>query len=179
MQRIYSAPLRLCGKILLTLVIVCRGFFLGFFGPALLLLRRRGFGSLLRSFSSLDFTRIVNQLDDCQLRTVAVAMAQLQDARVTTRSIFVTLAEVVEKSLQSSDPSRSFRSQLPTLAGELTHHHVARVKETRRLASQVQCTRVRAFTRKAARAPRQSDRALDKWSQLLGLRQSGNDALLA
>src|SRR5215208_3934385 len=55
-----------------------------FLVAAFLFLRSGGL-ALLRSFRGLDFTRIVNQLDYRELGSVAVAMAQFQDARVTAR----------------------------------------------------------------------------------------------
>jgi hypothetical protein len=67
---------------------------------------------------------------------------------------------------------------LTTFAGDFLDRSIARVKETRGLSSQVQRLHVRAIVRQAARPARQSDRALDKRSQLFGLRQSGDDALL-
>src|SRR6185503_15976138 len=53
------------------------------------------------------------------------------------------------------------------------------MKETCRLASQVQRTRVRTIVGKTASLARQRNSALDKRPQLLCFRQSGDDAFLA
>ena len=67
----------------------------------------------------LDFARIVNQFDDRELSAIAVAMAQFQDARVTTGPILVALSEFVKEPLERRDSGSAFRSQLTTLASEL------------------------------------------------------------
>src|SRR6185437_5274332 len=100
-------------------------------------------------------------------------------ARVTAGTVLVTIAEVGKQPSQRRHSCRTLRTQLTTLAGDFAYGHVARVKETRRLTSQVQCLRIGTIVSKAARAARQRDRAFHKRSQFLRLRQSGDDALLA
>src|SRR5690349_22087983 len=107
---------------------------------------------LLLSRDGLDLARIVDEFDDRQLRRIAVAMAQLQDARVTAGAILVTLAELVEQPSQRGHTRGSFRTKLSAPAGERSHGHVAGVKEAGRLPAQVQRARIAVF--KTASAPR-------------------------
>src|SRR5215213_3323947 len=154
------------------------GLVLRFLVAAFPLLGRGGL-ALLRGFGSLNFTRVVNQFNDRELGTVTFAMAQFQNARVAAGPILVAISKVTKQSSQRRNSSRALGPQLPTLAGNFADAHVARVKENCRLSPQVQRLCVRAIVRQTARPARQSDRAFDKWSQLLRLGQSGDDTLLA
>src|SRR6185503_1357153 len=127
------------------LVFGCR-----FLVAAFSLLRRRGL-ALLRGFRSLDFTRIVNQLDDRELGGVAVAMAQFQNARVTAWPILVTIAKLAKQTSQRCHAGCALGPQLTTLACDFLDGGVTRVKETRCLSSQVQRLQVRTVVRQAAR----------------------------
>src|SRR5215213_5657560 len=155
----HFASLRLCRRNSLLLVS---------FGPGLCV-----------AFIGFKLARVVDEFDNCELCAIAVAMAQFQNASVTTGPIFITLAEVSEQTSERRHSRSSFRAKLASLAQGFANSHVTRMKETCRLAAQVQGTRVGTVLAKAAGLARQRDGALDKRSQLLRLRQSSDDALLA
>src|SRR6185369_12739336 len=84
------------------------GFALGCFLRTLLL-RSCGFRPLLRGFGCFDFAGIVYQLDNRELRVVAVTMAELENARVAAGPVLVTLSQLVEETLERSHAGGTLR----------------------------------------------------------------------
>src|SRR6185369_14767096 len=155
-QRIYSAPLRLCGRNSLFLGLFglrLRSLFLSFlrfFAAAFFPLRRRSFGALLRGLDGFNHTRIVDQFDNRQLGSISISSAELQNACVTTRSILVTLSEFAKQTAQCRDSGGALRPELTTLTSRFFDGSVAGVKVTGCLPAQMQRTRVSAVVGQCA-----------------------------
>src|SRR5204863_942658 len=90
---------------LICVICVIRGFSLSCLFGSLFL---RGLRALLRSFSSLNFARVINQFDYRQLSRVALAATEFQNARVTAGTILVALAEIIEQPAQRCDARSAF-----------------------------------------------------------------------
>ena len=89
-----------------------RGFF-GFTRLGLFLLAGRcRLGALVRGLNLFAFFRVIDQLDNRQFCVIAVAPPQLDDARITARTILVAFAQLIKETLQCSNARRARSAHL-------------------------------------------------------------------
>src|SRR5687767_7600071 len=102
-----------------------------------LLFRTSSLGPFLGGFGSLNFTRVIDELDDREFSAITVAMTEFQDARVPAGPILVTLAELVEETSQRRSAGGAFRPKLASPAGQGRHCGVTRVEKTGSLTAKM------------------------------------------
>src|SRR5688572_1001808 len=106
-------------------------------------------------------------------------MTQFQDARVTTRTIFVSITQLVKQTLQSCHARGACRTGLAALATQRSLLGVARMEEARCLPAQVKRAWPGIVPLETAGFPRQGNGPLHKRTQLFRFWQSSYDPFVA
>jgi hypothetical protein len=145
--------------------------------------------SLIVSYSrnlpfSREFTRIINQFDNCHFGIVANAASKFDNTSITPVAVFVTYAKLVKEPLDRFYAGRSldlfFRLALFTAKTALLDLEipVSGVKESGRLAAKMYSPEHGIVTAQLLRLPGQCYRLFNKRTQFLGLMNGRHDMFL-